>query len=104
MGEGGWQVGEGEMSDDFSEYPPSVGEIKAHKLADGTAWTPRDALIDTLRLIDRGEIDPTALIISYQVRNGMGLVAAHNVVSGPDRHTALGLLAASADLLQAARQ
>lgn len=51
------------MTDDYSEHPTTVGEIKAGKSTQLTDWTPRDALIATLREIDSGKIKPDNLFI-----------------------------------------
>lgn len=51
------------MSDDFSNHPKSIGEIKAGKGRDGALWTPRDALIAALRDLDSGEINPDSVVI-----------------------------------------
>jgi hypothetical protein len=87
------------MTDDFSDHPQSLSEVKAHREGKASLWTPRDALIDTLRMIDKGEIDPTGLVISYELTESPGAVACFIAVSGRDRHHALGILAASMNLL-----
>jgi hypothetical protein len=52
----------------FADHPESIAEIRSDKTANGADWTPRDALISVLRQIDRGEINPSALIIAYHDR------------------------------------
>lgn len=51
------------MTDDYSNHPPSITEIKSDKTRDGSKWTPRDALIALLRDIDSGKASPDAMII-----------------------------------------
>lgn len=84
--------------DDYANHPESLSAVRAHREGAASLWTPRDALIDTLRLIDKGEIKPAALVITYQIRSDDG-VGAFNVVSVKDKHQALGLLMASIGLL-----
>lgn len=62
------------MTEDFSNMPISINEIKATTNRNGCMWTPRDALIDMLRNIDSGKLNPTRLIIVYS----MPLDAEHN--------------------------
>lgn len=85
------------MTDSFADYPPSITELRAHKSEASTDWTPRDALIDCLRAIDRGEYDPEALVIVMRRRkkddehaSGMSWWLA-----SPDHFVTLGLLSAA---------
>ncbi len=59
------------MSEDYSDHPVSLAEVRAGKAQQAGAelWTPRDALIRTLRLIDTGELNPTACIIVLSEEN-----------------------------------
>ena len=50
---------------DYREHPLTVGEIRAQKDEDCRSWTPRDVLIETLRSIDNGEIDPKTLVVVF---------------------------------------
>lgn len=54
------------MSEDFSGHPQSITEARVDRSHDARAWTPRDALIRTLRDIDEGRIVPDALVISFR--------------------------------------
>lgn len=49
----------------FAAWPKSVTEIAAEKANDAAVWTPRDVLIDTLRAIDAGEIEPEQLAVVW---------------------------------------
>lgn len=51
------------MSDEYSNHPPSITEIKAERSSKSEDWTPRDALIKTLRDIDNGVRKPDSLIV-----------------------------------------
>lgn len=52
------------MAEDFSETPVSLTEFKANKTCDASLWTPRDALIAALRILDSGEWKPDKLLIA----------------------------------------
>ena len=64
-------------TNDFSDIPQSISEIRASKERNGSLWTARDALIDTLRCIDKGEADPAEMFIAY-----------HDKKSGETRYVA----------------
>lgn len=49
----------------FADYPESLAEVRSGKDKDGAKWSPRDALIATLRKLDRGEIKPECLIVCW---------------------------------------
>jgi hypothetical protein len=51
------------MSDDFKDYPPTIGELRSDKSHAAKDWSPRDALVSLLREIDGGSIKPTAIFI-----------------------------------------
>lgn len=53
------------MIDDFSNSPPSIGEIRCHKTQSALDWKPRDALVWMLREIDAGRIDCHHLVLSW---------------------------------------
>lgn len=54
------------MSKDYSNEPISITAAKAEREHNSTLWTPRDALIDTLRRLDKGEITPTRIVIAFR--------------------------------------
>lgn len=56
-------------TNDFSDIPQSISEIRASKERNGSLWTARDALIDTLRCIDKGEAAPAEMFIAYHDKN-----------------------------------
>ena len=53
------------MTDNFSDHPLSVSELKASKDHQAQTWTPRDVLISLLREIDSGEVSPDVLVVAY---------------------------------------
>lgn len=81
------------MVENFSNHPVSLAAVRAEKSGNGADWTPRDALIDILRQIDSGEIEPDALIVCYaknETRTGGFCTYS---VSSPNALTTLGMLA-----------
>lgn len=77
------------MLDDFSNYPPTIGEVRSDRTHLASDWAPRDALIALLRDIDSGKVDVDALVIAYRYneRKRTSFLAAT-----PDGVTTLGLL------------
>ena len=78
--------------DDFSTYPRSIAEVRSDKTGNASQWTPRDALIDTLRQIDSGELNPDALTIVYRETTGPGVTNTGWRCAGPDLTVTLGML------------
>lgn len=87
------------MTDDFTNHPQSVTEIRAHKSQCPSDWTPRDALIEALRGIDSGQIKPEAMVIIWRSRDEGGHFCTQFNVATPDLHVTLGLLARAAQLV-----
>lgn len=76
----------------FADYPMTLGE---HRTDDNAAnWTPREALISTLRALDRGEIKPDAIVVCYRtpVEDEKGVYRSGFRSAAPDVHVTLGLL------------
>lgn len=61
-----------DLPESFAEEPRSITDIKANKSGNAADWTPRDALIDVLRMIDKGEIAPQTLFIGWSEVNEKG--------------------------------
>jgi hypothetical protein len=59
--------------DNFADAPLSVGEIRATKERDGSKWSPRDVLIETLRLIDSGELDLDVCVVCWRTKDDGGI-------------------------------
>ncbi len=61
-----------ELPESFADEPRSITDIKADKSGNAADWTPRDALIDVLRMIDRGDIAPQTLFVGWSEVNSQG--------------------------------
>lgn len=51
--------------ENYAKAPQSITEIRSDKTGKSEDWTPRDALIATLREIDSGEFNPDKIIIVW---------------------------------------
>lgn len=80
------------MADDFSAYPKSLTEVKAARTNDARDATPRDTLIELLREIDGGTLNPYALTVVYAWRDANGGQHSTFNNSAPDTLTTLGML------------
>ena len=85
------------MTDDFTDYPKSITEQRADKnlTEGGMTWgvrTPRDALIETLRNIDSGRLNPTGLIVCYSFEQDGNTGCTGGISSGPSFLHCLGLI------------
>lgn len=49
----------------FKDHPVSLAEVRSERTQNAVDWKPRDALIEVLRRIDKGEISPEALIVAW---------------------------------------
>lgn len=49
----------------YENYPTSLNARRAQNSNDGSHWTPRDILIQTLREIDAGDIAPNTMVIAW---------------------------------------
>lgn len=67
---------------DFSDAPISLAERRAAVKQDGRLWSPRDALVDMLRSIDRKEIDVEAMVICYRRRREDDGRSLHYTLAG----------------------
>jgi hypothetical protein len=85
-----------EIPDNFSGYPKSISEVRAHKLRDGRLWGPRDALIDLLRDIDGGKVDPVDLVIVYRGFSDDGHSHTSFTAAGKDPLVVYGMLSFAA--------
>ncbi len=74
-------------ANNYSDYPVSVAEIKASKSDRADAWTPREALLDTLRRIDRGELKIDQMIICMRTSTAAD---ANSPGQGETSYTAAG--------------
>lgn len=79
------------MTESFADYPETIGERRSYQASDGSQWSPRDALLSLLRDIDRGDVDPDALIVAYSEKEGDRL-SLYFRAACPDGITAVGLI------------
>lgn len=83
---------------DFSNHPTSLSSYRVNKEQDAAKWTARDILVETLKKIDSGELNPDILTIWYREETGVdepykiGGQVAYKPGSGTDVFTLLGLL------------
>lgn len=84
---------------DFTKAPVSIAELRVKRSRNGRDWTPRDALIDTLRRIDSGEIAPSFAVVVLGGEPKPGDTECMYVQATPNLFVALGLLSQAAMLL-----
>lgn len=80
--------------ENFADAPTSIAAHKACKADKASLWAPRDVLIDMLKAIDSGEVDPDAIVIFSRERrkeNDGHVNGAGFLVSSPDYHTTIGV-------------
>jgi hypothetical protein len=80
------------VTDDFSNYPPSLTEIKSARTNNAADAAPRDVLIEMLRDLDSGKINPTAIVICYASQDPDGVPVAAFRAASPNALLSLGLL------------
>ncbi len=76
----------------FANFPQSVGDVRSERTMRAKDWTPREALIDVLRLIDSGEFAPDTLIVAMSGPGLSGGVRVRFRVSSPSPVSTLGTL------------
>lgn len=72
----------------FKDAPVSLSEVRSERSGKASDWTPRDLLMHVLRAIDKGEIAPEALVITW---NEPGVIAAWRAAS-PNLSTSIAML------------
>lgn len=66
------------MTEDFTNYPKSLNEIKSDKTGSARDWTPREAILAMLRRIDSGELtdlETAVVIVHCKTDDGAGKTA-----------------------------
>lgn len=76
----------------FSTYPKSLSAVRADRSDAAGDWTPKDVLIDLLRQIDKGEINPDAMIVVFRDMKMDGERATGLSNCGKDGYVTLGML------------
>lgn len=79
------------MTEDFSKHPLTIGELQRQKVPHCDVGKPRDILIEMLRDIDEGKVDPSAMVICYRI-DEEGETFSHFISACPDGIIAMGLL------------
>lgn len=87
-------------AESFADAPSTVGELRAHRDGTGSAWSPRDVLVNLLREIDSGQIKPTAMVLTMSVETADGGIGHAYRNATPNNFVALGLLSRCAFRLQ----
>lgn len=72
--------------------PVNIATARAYRTADPKDWSVRDMLVDTIRRIDEGEINPTIGIVSMNCKNDDGKTSTHYARSGGSQIETLGTL------------
>jgi hypothetical protein len=90
-----------EMIEHFADHPKTIGQHRSDRTQLCSDWEPRDALIELLRRIDRGEIDPDSMVICWREINPDGSQQGHFLQATPDVFVTLGLLSRTAYQIQA---
>lgn len=80
------------MTDDYSNYPKSISEIKGDKTGLSEDNLPRDVLIDILRAIDSKEINPIDLVVVYSDIGNKGGRTFSWRIAGKDIAVHIGML------------
>jgi len=58
----------------YENQPVSIGELRAKRSGNGSDWSPRDCLVDILRAIDDGTLNPQGLIVCAYAEGEHGAV------------------------------
>lgn len=78
----------------------NVEVLGAHRESDNAAaWTPRDVLLEMLRMIDAGEAAPDVLVLCFSETTAPGVRKTAFRQSSPDNLVSLGLLARASHLI-----
>lgn len=78
-------------TESFANYPQSLNEMRSRRSGNAADWTPRDALIQMLRDIDSGTIQPDALVVSFREKVELGYRTSFSAAC-PDSGVMLALL------------
>lgn len=80
------------LPQNFATYPKSLSAVRAEKSEAACDWTPKDVLIELLRQIDKGEINPDSLIIVFRDTKENGDRETGLSYCGKDNYGTLGML------------
>lgn len=79
------------LPDSFADYPRSISAVRSDKSRLASDWSPRDVVIDFLRELDAGKINPDTVVLIYRDKQPDGNFATGMSSSSPDRFLTLGL-------------
>lgn len=86
------------LPETFADWPKSVADARSDRSNRENDWSPRDALIDMLRRLDRGEIKPIGLVIAYDEEPEAGRPVPNYVSAARSPLETVGLLEAAKHL------
>lgn len=70
------------MTESFADAPQTITELRSDKTGRANDWTPRDALVATLREIDSGKFSPEQLVMVWAYKTDDGLIKTGRRFSG----------------------
>lgn len=83
----------------FATYPRSLSAYRSDKSDAACDWTARDVLIETLRMIDSGEVNPDHMVVVFRDILPEGVRQTGYCSSGEDSYVMLGMMHLSLDWL-----
>lgn len=91
------------MRDNFAQAPVSIAEKRAQIEGHAAKWTPRDALINTLRSIDSGELQgyEVGVIILGKIESD-GRSCVHYAIASPSTLHTMGAIERAKHILNRA--
>lgn len=81
----------------YADAPKSFLEARSEQMGDASVWTPRDALISALRMLDSGQIVPRELLIIWSEQQANKTFNVNSVIASPSTLTSVGLLTIAID-------
>lgn len=82
-----------EYPESFADYLQSVAHVISERDGDASKWSPRDVLIAALRKLDKGEINPDILVVTWRHRHDdKNASTTEWLVASTDRCLTLGHL------------
>lgn len=81
------------MSEDFSQYPVSIAELRSDRTKHAADWSPRDLLIALLREIDQGKHpNLDTMIVVFSEHTDDGSASTKYRISSANPYKTFGLL------------
>lgn len=85
---------------DYANHPQSIAEARSDRTRCSQDWSPRDALIATLRDIDQGKIAPDQVIIVMAQKDGAEVDVTRSTAGPFTTLELLGMLSRIAHRMQ----